>query len=426
MQGNWWILLLLALAVVIYALARVFGQREEDGEADPKQSAGMNMPGGEPGAPDGITWEPDGAADGDAGTGEPEVPWAECQRQLVEAPPIDECDWVEFESPGEAEDEIKAEPETEIEVEPVPESGHAVNAAIRRKAGRLLRENYRRILPLSAAFAALTAVRILHQHRLLLPEWATGCFGPADIFTALIEPMVALGAAYAAVRLWKGEVPRLGMLIHFLRERRFFPALGLTLIKLALLALPMIAMAGGAALLRMLVAQAAPEEAYRVVQLANSLICILLLLVLCATAWLTSWLEMAGFAMARAPERGAIAAIKAGFRTGNRRFGHVLGMLVAAGWPFGVVRILQYIGTMWSAWLKMPVVGLATEALNLMLILFYGGYFLLSMAGLAERLTPEEGEGPRTEADPPCGGTPREAGNDKAQAVMRALEDWLG
>ena len=404
MQDNWWILILLALAVLIYALAREFGQKDEDGETN--GAASEQDESGEP--------------------GEMDMPWAECQRQLKDAPPIEACDRMdrmEFSPPDEVEAQTEAEPETETEVEPVPESGHAINTAIRLKAGRLLRENYRRILPLSAAFAALAALRLLWQSRLLLPEWAAGCLGPADFLNVLIAPMVALGAAYAAVRLWQGDAPRMGMLIRFLRERRFFPALGLTLVKLVLLALPMIAMAGGAALLSMFVAQAAPEEISRAVELANRLIYILMILVLAATAWLTAWLEMAGFAFVRAPERGAIAAVKAGFRTGNRRFGRVIGMLAAVGWPFAAVQIVQFIVAGWSVWLKSPIIQLAAEMLDLLLILFYGGYFLLSLAGLAENLTPGDGEAPRAEAEPPGGGKPSEAGILKAQA---ATEEWTG
>jgi hypothetical protein len=146
-------------------------------------------------------------------------------------------------------------------------------------------------------------------------------------------------------------------------------------------------------------------------------------LVFSATAWLAAWLEMAGFAMARAPERGALAAVRSGFWTGKRRFGRVIGMLAAAGWPFGAVRIVQYIAGGWSERLQSPAIGHAAEALNLMLILLYGGYFLLSMAGLAERLTPEAGEAPRTEAGPPGRGKPREAGSAQAQAATKELMD---
>jgi hypothetical protein len=121
-------------------------------------------------------------------------------------------------------------------------------------------------------------------------------------------------------------------------------------------------------------------------------------------------LLLAGFAFVRAPERGALAAFRAGFRAGNRHLGSALGMLIATGWPFGVVVIIQLISVTWSAKLQSPLAMIVANALYLLLALFYGGYVLLSMAGLAERLLPEGGSTARTETEPAGGDGPTNDG----------------
>ncbi len=405
MEGNWGILVLLAVAVVVYALARAYGQRDEDGDTDAPESAGADGP--EPGATDEGASEPDGAADGNDAAEEANMPWDECQLQLSEAPPIAECDGVEFSSPGEAETGTGAEAEREAEVEPVPESGHAANMAIRRKAGQLFRENYRKILPLSGIVVLLMAAGLMLQNT-AFPAWLSAFISPRDLLNTLLAPVVTLGAAYAAARLWNGETPRPGMLFSLLKPRRILPALGLMLLKALFMALASFALGAVILLIQKAFFSTPPDNMIETMQLVNNLIYVSLLLYLYAVMWLTAWLLVAGFAFVRAPERGAMAAFRAGFRAGNRHLGSALGMLIATGWPFGVIFIIQYIGAVWSAALQSMLPSLAVESLYFLLMLFYGGYLLLSMAGLAERLLPEGGGVPRTEAESPGGDGPRE------------------
>jgi hypothetical protein len=148
-------------------------------------------------------------------------------------------------------------------------------------------------------------------------------------------------------------------------------------------------------------------------------------------------LLLAGFAFVRAPERGALAAFRAGFRAGNRHLGSALGMLIATGWPFGVVDIIQLISVTWSAKLQSPLAMIVANALYLLLALFYGGYVLLSMAGLADRLLPD-GSAPRADADLSGGDGPTNDvlpegpdpvagdGNTEAAPAENAPEDRMG
>ena len=439
MEGNWGILVLLVVAVVIYALVRAYGQRDEDGDADAPESA-VDRPDGEPGTTGKEVSEPDGAAGGDAETEEADMPWAECQLQLSEAPPIAECDRAEFSSPDEAETGTgpEAEIETEAEVEPVPESGHAINTAIRRKAWQSFRENYRRILPLSGAVVLLLALKALIPADTLWAEWLIRGWSDLGLFAVLIAPVVTLGATYAAVRLWKGEAPRLGMLAYFLGKRRILPALGLMLAKALIMAMPVAAMAGGMLLIQAIIGRLASDDGYLAMKLLYSMVNFLLILYFTALTWLTACMILAGFALSRAPERGAVAAFKAGFRVSVRHFGKVMGMLIAAGWPFGVAIVAQSIGATWSVFLNTPWVYQAFVILSLLLMLLYGGYFLLSMAGLAERLLPEGSGAPRTEAENPGGDGQRMDdlpegrdpaagdGNAKAPPAGNAPEDGTG
>ena len=405
MEGNWEILVLLTVAVVIYALARAYGQRDEDGETNAPEIAGADGP--EPGATDEEASEPDGAG-GDAGTEEADMPWAECQLQLSEAPPMQECDRVEFSLPDDPEDGPEAGPETENEVEPVPESGHAVNTAIRRKAWQLFRENYRKILPLSGAVVLLLALKALIPADTLWAEWLIRGWSDLALFAVLIAPVVTLGATYAAVRVWKGEAPRFGMLAYFLGKRRILPALGLMLAKALVMAMPGLALAGGMLLIQIIIGRIASGDGYLAMKLLYSMVSFILILYFTALTWLGASMTMAGYALSRAPERGAVAAFKAGFRVSVRHFGKVMGMLIATGWPFVATIVAQSIGAMWSVSLNTPWISQAFVILSLLLMLLYGGYFLLSMAGLAERLLSKEGNAPQAEAEPPGGNGLRE------------------
>jgi len=124
---------------------------------------------------------------------------------------------------------------------------------------------------------------------------------------------------------------------------------------------------------------------------------------------------MAGFAYVRAPERGAMAAFRAGFRVGSRNFGSFVGMMIAAGWPFAAVSVLGYLISIWGPAARSPLTSPVSAALFLLLVLFYGGYMLLSMAGLAARLYPEE-------AAPVEGNEDAEANASEAGAEMDAQD----
>jgi hypothetical protein len=319
----------------------------------------------------------------------------------------------------------------------VPESGHAVNTAIRRKAWQLFRENYRKILPLSGIVVLLMAAGLMLQNT-VFPAWLSAFISPRDLFNTLLSPVVTLGAAYAAVRLWNGEAPRLGMLAYFLGKHRILPALGLMLAKALVMAMPGVALSGGMLLIQIVIGRIASGDGYLAMKLLYSMVIFILMLYFTALTWLGASMTMAGYALSRAPQRGAVAAFKAGFRVCVRHFRKVMGMLVATGWPFVATIVAQSIGAMWSASLNTPWINQAFVILSLMPMLLYGGYFLLSMAGLAERLLPEEGNAPQAEAEPPGGDGPREdvlpeerdpvskAGDAEAPPAGNAPEDGTG
>jgi hypothetical protein len=100
MQGNWAVLFLLVVAVVLFALVKS-RQKPEDADGQGEETAGM----------------PDGGREPDA-TPEPEsteVPWEDCQRQLDEEPSLGECEQVEFLPFDEADMDPNLVPETEVE-----------------------------------------------------------------------------------------------------------------------------------------------------------------------------------------------------------------------------------------------------------------------------------------------------------------------
>ncbi len=383
MQGNnWQLLILLVVAVVIYALVQAHRKPTDDEDGEGTEAPEDGSAPDEHAVPGGNPPEPEAA----------EVPWTECQEQLSEAPPLSECDQVEFDEPDEAGtahgDETEEEAARETEVEPVPPSKHSLGMAIRARAWRLFRENYRKILPLSGIVVLLMTIRLLIQKTGLFPHWLMGVAGPMNLLVALVAPVVTLGAAYAAVRLWDGEAPRPGMLFHFLKERRYFPALGLMLLNGLVLLLPSLVLPITFRLIHAIFFSG--SSAIPISDMGVFLIYAATLLILCLRLWIAAWLQMAGFAYVRAPERGAMAAFRAGFRVGSRNSGSFVGMMIAAGWPFAALSVLGYLISIWEPVARSPLTSLVSSALFLLLVLFYGGYMLLSMAGLAARLYPEE------------------------------------
>lgn len=420
MQGNnWGLLILLVVAVVIYALVQARKKPEDDDE----DGEGTETP------EDGSA--PDGQAAPGGESSEPEcseVSWTKCQEQLSEAPLLSECDEVEFEGLDKAGAASGNEPEEEAgretEVEPVLPSNHALNSAIRVQAWRLFRENYRKILPLSGIVVLWMTLKYLIQKAGLLPDWLTGVAGPLNL---LVAPVVTLGATFAAVRLWDGEAPRPGMLFHFLKGRRYFPALGLMLLKGLLQSLLVLLLGGLFLLIRQIIfsgsSSALSDDAIRVfifLSRAETLF------TLSAIVWLATWLQMASFSYVRTPERGVMAAFRAGFRVGNRHFGSVLGMVIAAGWPLGAVSLLGYFVSFWGPAMRSPLTSLASVVLSLLLMLFYGGYVLISMAGLAARLLPDEAAPAEREGtvapDESTGGDAPGATDDLAEGVSSEAE----
>jgi len=385
MQNNWGVLILLVAAVLIYAVVQSLRKPKDDDESAE--------------APEGNRKEgPEAPAEPE----QDELTWEVCQQQLSEELPIIEGEPVEFLPTA---DESLA---PEAEVKPVPLSRHAMNSAIRREAWRLFRENYWRILPLAAIVVLLGALKPLFQAKWILPDWMIRGFNPVqEIFTALIAPVVTLGAAYAAVRLWKGETPRVRMLGFFLREGQYFHALGLMLLEMLVTIAPA-ALLGGALLLAGKIYQSAADTSWMGLTLAR-LAYAALFLCIAVYVWLAAWLEMVNYQMARAPERGAIAAFKVGFRTGNRHFGRVLGMTIATFWPYGVFAVAMMFGSMWDRVYQTRWFSRAGTILGFALTLFYGGYLMLSMAGLTEALLPEGRESPEK-------GEPDESGSNPGVA----------
>ena len=380
MQGNnWQFLILLAIAVVIYALVQARKKPSDDDEG----GEGADAPEGKA-APDTKPPEPKSA----------EVSWAECQEQLSEAPPLSECDEVDSAAPDEIEEAPEGgtrDAQWETEVEPVPPPRVSINAAIRARAWGLFRENYRKILPLSGVVVLWMVLKTLIQKTGLLPGGLMGVVGPIDLLTVLVAPVVTLGASYAAVRLWDGEAPRPGMLFHFLKGRRYFPALGLMLLKALVQLLPSLMLLGVSFLIGRVFFSASQEIPPNAVWAIYLLSIIETLFALVATVWLAAWLQVASFSYAYAPERGVMAAFRAGFRAGTRKFGLWMGMVIAAGWPLGAVSLLGYFVSFWGPAMRSPLTSQVSVILFLLLTLFYGGYVMIAMAGLAARLCPEKG-----------------------------------
>ena len=395
MQNNWGVLILLVVAVLIYALVQSRKKPEDDdgGDAEAPEGEGKETPK----APEEQPPEED------------ELPWEVCQQQLSEEPPIEQSEAVEFPTAGEANGDASLAPEAEVE--PVPLSRHAMNSAIRRKAWRLFLGNYRKILPLAAIVILLGALNQLFKSMGILPDWVIFGFGPLqEMISALIAPIVTLGAARAAVLLWRGEAPRVRMLGFFLHEGRYFPALGLILLETLVMIAPA-ALLIGTILLANKIFQSAAYPSSMGLTLTRLAYAGLLL---CVTVyvWLAAWLEMVNYQMARAPKRGALSAFRVGFQAGNRHFGRVVGMAISTGWPYGVLVVAMMFESMWDRIYQTPWFTRIGTILNYALMLLYGGFLLLSMAGLADELLPETGE-PSDEAiptggEPPCEDKPSE------------------
>ena len=376
MQGNLWMLLFLIIAVVLYAVARASRQDQKEAEDGAEEESA------------------EGSSETAPATAHPEVSWAECQLQLMEAPSLDACDAVEF-PPEDAAPEPEVTPEAEVE--PIPQSRHAANTAIRAQAWHLFRLNYRKILPLSAIAVLLLAAITFAPSE--MGNWFHAASLIFSIPLQLISLTITLGSVYAAVRVWRGEAPRPGMLLFFWHKWRFWTALGVMFAEALIFIIPFAVFYGTLMLAQRFFMAQGPVSSDTIRSLALTSYGILALF-LGMSVWLYAWCTMATFQLARAPERGAIRALRSGFHAGTKNFTRVLGMLVASGWPFAVSSIAQYVGMRQSALLGARWIYLLTQVLSMLLILFYGAYPLLALAGLSERLLPEDApECPEREAD---------------------------
>ena len=378
MQGNLWVLLFLIIAVVLYAVARASRQDQKEAEDGAEEESAEET---SETAPE---------------TEHPEVSWAECQLQLMEAPPLDACDAVEY-PPEDAAPEPGVIPEAEVE--PIPESRHAANTAIRAQAWHLFRLNYRKILPLSAIAVLLLAAITFAPSEAEMENWFPTASLIFSIPLRLISLTITLGSVYAAVRVWRGEAPRPGMLLFFWHKRRFWPALGVMFAEALIFIIPFAVFYGTLMLAQRFFMAQGPVSSDTIRSLALTSYGILALF-LGVSVWLYAWCTMATFQLARAPEHGAIRALRSGFHAGSKNFIRVLGMLMATGWPFAVSAVVLYGAMRRSTLLGAPWIYLLTQVLSMLLILFYGAYPLLALAGLSERLLPEDApECPEREAD---------------------------
>ena len=389
MQNNWGVLILLVVAVLIYALVQSHKKPEDiGGDAETPEDEGQEKPE----APEEQPPEKD------------ELPWEMRQKQLSEERPIEQSKAVEFPPAVEADGDASLAPEAEVG--PVPQSRHAMNIAIRRKAWRLFRVNYRKILPLTAVVMLLTSLGEFLPELPGLAGWILQGWRGVGLLHLLILLVVYMGAAYAAVRLWKGEAPEARQLFHFYRGRLLLPVLGLVLLQLVFVALLQQALFTAMMLMPDGMSIALIQRLYLVADLLYYVVLI----------WLESCFRMVHLQLAWAPEWGAQVALKYGFRTGNRHFGRVLGMVVTVCWPFAIPLITLVFISYFGDWLYWVV-----RVLYLLLIVFYGGYCLLSIAGLADELLPESydepyGEGepsdeaePAGDGEPPCEDKPPES-----------------
>ncbi len=434
MQGNWGILVLLAAAVILYALIQAHKKPEdEDGE---DAGAEEDEPGGKPEA---APPEPENG----------EVPWAEVQRQLAEMPPLSECDQVQFEVPeadapsnedhpapicaGDAEPgperegdpgpvgEGKPGPERECEVDPVPESGHPINMGIRREAWRLFCRNYRKILPLAAITMALWLTKLLLQTEGLFSDQLAQGISMMGAPVFLFALFLTLGFAYATFQTWKGDEPRPGMLIFFLQERRFFPALGLVVLEALVLVTPSIVIMIHLLAIQWIAVNVFPEYFYKIMSGLSVAMPVVFVLFLALIVLASGCFCTGIFAFSRAPERGAIRAFKAGFHTNLRNPRRVIGMLVATSWPFAIAYVIWIPTYMWAAAQKSPVLTTVVQLPSLILALIYGGYVFLSMAGLSDLLLSGEDALPErglaTGSGGNAAGSGPDAGGEAGEAV---------
>ena len=251
----------------------------------------------------------------------------------------------------------------------------ADSRAIRKTAWRLYRGQYWKIMPLFAATvilgyasgalvdAAGEPSKLLRYPFVLLLGW-------------LLSPVLSAGSAFAALHIWRGKTPRVGMLTVFLKPRRFFCAMYLSLIQALAQAFPALFLYGG------LTALAQNMNGALFILDAWVLPVLVIVLGFGGILWVTLRTSIAFYALANDPDKRASEAFETGFRATRGRLRPLFGMAFVTGWPFLAVAGL-------SAWVTLanPVLppGL-TDWASAALFSLYIGYNWLAEAGLADRL----------------------------------------
>lgn len=251
--------------------------------------------------------------------------------------------------------------------------------AIRKTAWRLYRGKYWKVMPLFAAtvilgYAAGTAVdaagepsRLLRYPFVLLLGW-------------LLSPVLSAGSAFAALHIWRGTAPRVGLLAAYLLPRRFFRAMYLTLIQTLAQTFPALFLYGG------LTALAQNMDGTLFVLGAWVLPVLVIVLGFGGILWVSLRTSIAFYALANDPDKSASEAFETGFRATRGRLRPLFGMAFVTGWPFLAVAGL-------AAWVVLANPALPpglTDWASAALFSLYIGYNWLAEAGLADRLLADD------------------------------------
>lgn len=251
--------------------------------------------------------------------------------------------------------------------------------AIRKTAWRLYRGQYWKVMPLFAAtvilgYAAGAAVdaagepsRLLRYPFVLLLGW-------------FLSPVLYAGSAFAALHIWRGKTPRIGMLAAFLKPRRFSRAMYLTLIQALAQAFPALFLYGG------LTALARNMDGALFVLGAWVLPVLVIALGFGGILWVSLRTSVAFYALANDLNKSASEAFETGFRATRGRLRPLIGMAFVTGWPFLAVAGL-------AAWVVLANPALPprlTDWASAALFPLYIGYNWLAEAGLADRLLADD------------------------------------
>lgn len=246
---------------------------------------------------------------------------------------------------------------------------------IRKTAWRLYRGQYWKVMPLFAATvilgyasgalvdAAGEPSRLLRYLFVLLLGW-------------FLSPVLSAGSAFAALHIWRGTTPRIGLLAAYLLPRRFFRAMVLVLIQALAQAFPALFLYGG------LTALAQNMNGALFVLGAWVLPVLVIVLGFGGILWVSLRTSIAFYALANDPDKSASEAFETGFRATRGRLKALFGMAFVTGWPFLAVAGL-------SAWVTLANPALPpglTDWASAALFALYIGYNWLAEAGLADRL----------------------------------------